>query len=166
MSKAFIIVGGTGTGKTTFIKEKILSEVNTPLFIFDVNNEYKDFPNKNYNHSDFKKFTSDANTKINHCIVYEEATIFFSHGGSTESIRSQLVRKRHTKNLFVFNFHALHQVPMYLLDFCDLMIIKKTKDNSKLIYDKFKYNENIINAYNEVREENNKYALRLIKEIN
>ena len=165
MSKAIIIVGSTGTGKTTYVKN-ILSGISIPLFIFDVNNEYKDFSNKNYNHSDFKKFTSDANMKTNHCIVYEEATIFFLHGGSTELIRSQLVRKRHTKNLFVFNFHALHQVPMYLLDFCDLMIIKKTKDNSKLIYDKFKYNENIINAYNEVREDNNKYALRLITEIN
>lgn len=165
MSKAIIVVGSTGTGKTTFVKE-ILSEVNTPLFIFDVNNEYKEFANKNYNHSDFKKFTSDANTKTNHCVVYEEATIFFSHGGSTELIRSQLVRKRHTGNLFVFNFHALHQVPMYLLDFCDLMVIKKTKDNSKLIYDKFKYNENIINAYNAVKEDGNKYALRLITEIN
>ena len=165
MSKAFIVVGSTGTGKTTFVK-KILSEVNTPLFIFDVNNEYKEFPNKNYNHSDFKKFTSDANMKTNHCIVYEEATIFFLHGGSTELIRSQLVRKRHTKNLFVFNFHALHQVPMYLLDFCDLLVIKKTNDNSKLIFDKFKYNENIIEAYQAIKDDSNKYALRLITEIN
>jgi len=165
MSKSIIIVGSTGTGKTTFVKD-ILKGVNIPLFIYDVNNEYSEFPNTNKNNFDFKKFTIDANNKINTCIVYEEATIFFSHGGSTEHVRSQLVRKRHTKNLFVFNFHALHQVPMYLLDFCDLLVIKKTKDNSKLIFDKFKYNENIIEAYQAIKEDGNKYAQRLILDIN
>jgi Cdc6-like AAA superfamily ATPase len=165
MSKSIIIAGSTGTGKTTFVKN-ILKGVNIPLFIYDVNNEYSEFPNTNKNNFDFKKFTIDANTKISTCIVYEEATIFFSHGGSTEHVRSQLVRKRHTKNLFVFNFHALHQVPMYLLDFCDLLVIKKTKDNSKLIFDKFKYNENIIEAYQAIKEDSNKYAQRLILDIN
>ena len=165
MSKCIINVGMTGSGKTTVTK-KILSQIEIPIYIFDVNREYSEFKNLNTNHDNFNNFVAMANTRIKSCVIYEEATIFFSHSGCTENIKSQLVRKRHTGNLFVFNFHSMRQVPLFLLDFCDLLILGQTNDTGKLIMDKFKYNENIINAFEELKAENNIYAKRYIQKIN
>lgn len=165
MSKCIINVGMTGSGKTTVAK-KILSQIKIPIFIFDVNREYSEFNNRNTNFINFNNFVAMANTLNKSCIVYEEATIFFSHSGCTENIKSQLVRKRHTGNLIIFNFHSMRQVPLFLLDFCDLLILGKTNDTGRLIMDKFKYNENIINAFEELKAENNNYAKRYITTIN
>lgn len=165
MSKLIINVGGTGTGKTTETK-KIIKEVKIPLFLFDVNNEYNDFKNQNYNHFDFKKFLNDAKYKSNTAIIFEEATIFLSHHSSEEIIRNICVRKRHTKNLLIFNFHSLRQVPLFLLDFCDLMIIRKTKDLPINVMDKFKHNPNILNAFNSCLQNTNKYHCEFVFDIN
>ena len=110
-----------------------------------------------------KSFITSAKQKRETCIVFEEATIFFSHAGSTEEIKTILVQKRHTKNLIIFNFHSLRQVPLYILDFCDLLIIGKTIDNKKNIEDKFKDFQEIWQAFNMVADSPDKYVKKYIK---
>ena len=169
MSKCIVIVGATGTGKTSEVC-KILQQIDIPLLIFDVNNEekYRTFKNTWNKDVNIKNFVQSIvlNHVKNTCIVFEEATIFFSHGGSTEQIKQILVQKRHTKNLLIFNFHSLRQVPLYILDFCDLLIIGKTIDNTKNIEEKFKDFEEIYQAFTEVKADANKFIKKYVRLLN
>lgn len=160
MSKCIILVGATGTGKTTYVKQNILSNLpRMKKLIYDVNNEYKEYRGSIF--MPIKDFLKKANECTNTIIMYEEATIFFKHNNQSTDITEQLVRKRHTNNLFIFNFHSLRQVPLYILDFCNYIVIKNTVDNHKNVEDKFKDFEAIYQAFERVREESNtnKYAL-------
>jgi hypothetical protein len=155
MSKCIINVGGTGTGKTTYTKQTILNYLpNMNKLIYDVNKEFME-----YNGSVFmpiKDFLKIANNKTNTIIVYEEATIFFKHSNQSTDITEQLVRKRHTNNLFVFNFHSLRQVPLYILDFCNYIVIRNTTDNYDNIRKKFEDYTSIYEAFKNVQDESEK----------
>lgn len=160
MSKVIVNVGFTGTGKTVGTKE-ILKGLHVPLFIYDVNNEYKEF--KGSVLKSFEDFLQEANLKKNHCIVFEEATIFFSHSGSSKMIMELLVRKRHTKNLIILNFHSLRKVPLYILDFTDYLILRKTNDNPETIRKKFEDYEIIFQSFQQVQCSKDKFEKQFIK---
>lgn len=163
MSKVIIIVGNTGTGKTTEAK-KILASISMPKYIYDVNKEWTEYGNQQAVFpSDFKIFVNNCKLKTNTCLMFEEATIFLTHAGSSESIRNILVRKRHTNNIIIFNFHALRQVPLYLLDFCNYLILGKTNDIPKNIYNKFDSFTDIIEAFEEVQESEDNYIKEYVK---
>lgn len=156
MSKVFITAGATGSGKTTFTKQ-ILKEIDLPKFIYDVNNEYSEFSRQPF--TDFKQFCEQAAKKTKHVIVFEEATIFFTHSGATEIIKEILVRKRHTGNVIIFNFHALRQIPLYILDFADFLTIKKTVlDNVK----RFEQRQEIVMAYEHVKQSKNTFETHIL----
>lgn len=63
-----------------------------------------------------------------------------------------MVRKRHTNNLLIFNFHSLRAVPLYILDFVNYIYLRKTNDNPKLIENKFGEFPQIYNGYLSVIE--------------
>ncbi|NDF16195.1 hypothetical protein EB061_12905 [bacterium] len=165
MSKCIVITGATGTGKTTEVV-KILKELNArPHYIFDVNNEekYRPFKNKWSKIVDIKKFLTELKPVKGSNIIFEEATIFFSHSGATEEIKSLLVQKRHTNNFLIFNFHSLRQVPLFILDFCDLLILGKTIDNRSNIENKFKDFSEIYEAFNMARDSPDKFIKVYVK---
>lgn len=166
MSKCIVIVGATGTGKTTTVVN-LLKEVDLPKVIFDVNNEekYKPFKNLWDKNFDFENFINKACEFKSTCIVFEEATIFFSHSGATTNIKKLLVQKRHTKNLLIFNFHSLRQVPLFILDFCDLLVLGKTVDNRKNIETKFKNFTEIFEAFNLAQSSSDKYVKKYVRLI-
>jgi len=161
MSKCIIIVGNTGTGKTTEAK-KLLSSIQMKKYIYDVNNEYREY-DKQAVFPNFKIFLSNAKMMRDTVIMFEEATIFLTHASSSESIRDMLVRKRHTNNIIIFNFHALRQVPLYLLDFCNYLIIGKTNDIPDKMRTKFDSFTDIVDAFNRVNESDNKYIKEYVK---
>lgn len=156
MSKCIIIAGGTGSGKTTIVKGLLAKHKGNKL-VYDVNNEY------GYPYLSMEKFIDRARLAENSIIVFEEATIFFSTSGGSMEIREILVRKRHTNNLFIFNFHSLAQVPLYILMFCDYFIVKKTNDQIPQIERKYKGNSKIVKAYSEVYRSTNKYITKVLK---
>lgn len=164
MSKLIVIVGATGTGKTTEVA-KILSQVNMPFLIFDINNEekYKPFRNTWSKSVNMKEFVKTACEKKSTCIVFEEATIFFSHASSDESIRMLMIEKRHTKNLLIFNFHSLMQVPLYILQLCDLLVMGKTIDNPRNVEQKFKQFDAIYHAYLDVARSQDRFVKKYVK---
>lgn len=124
--KALIIVGGTGMGKTTFIKS-CLSKVNkSSIYLFDVNAEYAEFSDIPL--PKFSVFCNKALDLQQAVIVFEEATIFLNNRGSNETLIEILVRKRHTQNLVFLVFHSLRSVPKYLIDLCNIMVLHKTND--------------------------------------
>lgn len=156
MSKCIIIVGGTGSGKTTIVKKLLAAHKGNKL-IYDVNNEYGE---EYISMDDFYKRALRAENSV---IVFEEATIFFSTAGGTTEMRELLVRKRHTNNLFIFNFHSLSQIPLYILMFCDKLIIKKTNDQIPQVERKFKGNRKIARAYIDVHNSPDRYVTKVIK---
>lgn len=158
MSIAIINIGGTGSGKTTNTR-KILGQLNRmPKHIYDVNNEY----NTGKPLTTFETFLSQANNLKQTVIVFEEATIFFSHSSAGKDIKELLVRKRHTGNIIVLNFHSLRQVPLFILDFTDFIYLFNTKDNPANIEVKFKDYPEIYSAFNQIREQKIPYNKKLI----
>lgn len=135
--KAFLIVGGTGRGKTSFIA-KCLTKVNrNAIALFDVNNEpvYKPFITGPL--PTIEEFTEKTARLSNAVIVYEEATIFFSNRSSNDFLRSILVRKRHTCNTVFLVFHSLRTIPRYVYDLCNYVVLYKTNDSRSLVEGKF-----------------------------
>jgi hypothetical protein len=128
MSKAHIIVGATGTGKSTFLKS-ILNKVKNKnsLFIYDINNEYKDyFP---YDFIDFEDFVIAASNVENSIQIYEEATIFLNNRSCNRYIIDILTRKRHTNNFVFLVFHSMRSVPRYIYELSNYITIFKTNDS-------------------------------------
>jgi DNA helicase HerA-like ATPase len=158
MSKAFIFVGATGTGKTTDVKKSILDKVGKDnLFIFDVNNEYNAYYSKTL--LPFDTFAETATQIRNGVILFEEATIFLSNRGSNEYLRDILVRKRHAKNIIVLVFHSFRSIPRYIFDLCNYVVIHKTNDNPDLIEQKFNHS-GLTALFKEVAASPNKYEKR------
>lgn len=163
MSICIINVGNTGTGKTTETKDLLnaFKITEKSFFIYDVNKEFLEFYEGKF--LKFKEFLKEANTKTNTVIVFEEATIFFQHNKTSEDIYELLVRKRHTNNTLIFNFHALHQVPIFILDFANYMILRQTNDVPSLIQKKFETYKNIYESFEFVQESENFFEKQYIK---
>lgn len=159
--KSFLVVGSTGTGKTTFVKS-LLKKSKKPLYIYDINNEYKEFNNLYSFNSDFNNFCEVTENKKDSLIVYEEATIFFSNKGANTLTTGQLVRKRHTNNILVFVFHSLRTVPLHILDLTDYLILHKTGDNINLIERKFDGNSKILKPFYFCLNSKNKHEKKII----
>jgi ABC-type cobalamin/Fe3+-siderophores transport system ATPase subunit len=132
---AIIVVGCTGSGKSTLIKSFTKSVDRTKLFINDVNAEY--FPDREYIST--TQFLEIAQ-KLKECvIVFEEATIFFSNRGSNKEMRELLVRKRHARNVIFLVFHSVRSIPHYIYDLCNYVFIFRTNDTAELVEKKHEH---------------------------
>jgi len=126
--KAIIVVGGTGMGKTTFVKSMLMHVAKENIWLYDVNNEYTEYIIPLPQLPTFQAFCDKASLLKQSVIVFEEATIFLKNKGSNQKLIDILVRKRHTENLVILVFHSLRSVPKYLLDLCNIMVLHKTND--------------------------------------
>jgi len=143
MSKAIIICGQTGTGKTTVAKS-ILSKVYTDkLLIYDINNEYTEFQSNEVenvltpeSHS-VDEFLDIAKNSSGKLILFEEATIFFDSRSNPDAVRDILVKKRHRQNFVIFVFHSLRKVPNNIIDLCNYLYLLPTNDSLELVKRKF-----------------------------
>lgn len=131
MSKAIIIVGGTGCGKTYFTKHQLLSKVNrNSLLVFDVNNEYSEYYPFPFD-ADIDKFLEKCHKTKGAVILFEDATAFLSNQGRKDLLVKILVAKRHTKNTVIMLFHSFRQVPKYIFDLSNIVVIFRTNDPEK-----------------------------------
>jgi hypothetical protein len=152
--KCILNVGATKTGKTTATKELLSNFNNSNLYIYDVNNEYRDFYKGSF--LKFDEFLNKVKSLKNSIIVFEEATIFFTHKNCNQIITDMIVRKRHTNNIIILNFHSMRKVPMYIFDLTDYIILRKTNDNQSFISSKFGEG-NILNSFVSVQENESRY---------
>ncbi len=130
-----INVGKKGSGKTTRTKEILKNLLDEQKkIILDVNDEYSDIDNSIICTS-FDEIILETK-KNNNFFVFEEATIFFSHHVKI-SFFDFLVKQRHQNNDFIFNFHSLRTVPLYLFDFADFIMLGKTNDLKDFVSSKF-----------------------------
>ncbi len=133
--KSIIFAGGTGTGKTTLIKQRLDNINKDALHLYDVNGEYKKYYTKPF--TDFETFSKQARKLRNALVVYEEATIFLSNKGSNEDIRDVLVRKRHTNCTIFFVFHSLRTIPRWVFDLSNFVVLFHTNDSEKSVNSRF-----------------------------
>lgn len=145
--KAIILIGGTGAGKTTFLKERLKKVNPDNIYLFDINAEYLDLYKKPF--VQFDKFTETANKITGGLIVFEEATIFLDNKGSDSTLREILVRKRHTKNTIYLVFHAFRFVPRYIYNLCNTIVVFRSNDDSALIESRFS-NQALTDCFNRV----------------
>jgi len=133
--KSIIVVGGTGTGKTTLIKERLKNVDKRSLHLYDVNNEYTEFYTEPF--GSFERFAKKAQRLNDAVIVFEEATIFLSNKGSNSQVRDILVRKRHTNCTIFFVFHSLRSVPRWVYDLSNFVVLLKTNDSESSVVSRF-----------------------------
>ncbi len=146
--KAIIIIGGTGAGKTTFIKQRLKKVHPDAVYLFDINAEYKEVYKRPF--VQFDKFTENANKLTDSIIVFEEATIFLDNKGSDSTLREMLVRKRHTRNTIFLVFHAFRFVPRYIYNLCNEIVVFRSNDDSGLLDSRFN-NQKLTNVFNRVQ---------------
>lgn len=159
--RLFISVGLTGTGKT-FTAKEVIKRAKMPVYAFDVNNEYTDLTCKRKLESNFTKFMEGVNLVTGWFVLIDEASIFFSQGTKDEMMRNLCGRKRHTKNAIYLNFLSFRQIPLELLDICDILIIKKTGNSNKYMRTRFKDDEDIYKAWVECMKSKDKYCTKIL----
>jgi ABC-type phosphate/phosphonate transport system ATPase subunit len=161
MSKAIIIVGATGTGKSTFVK-KLISKVpnKKALFIYDINNEYKDyFPYPLLSVEEFMEKTQFISKGV---FVLEEATIYLNNRSSNEYLTSLLVRKRHTNNTIIMVFHSMRSVPRYIYELSNEIVIFKTNDSPDMTSRELK-DDRLEEIMNRIKVSKNQHYYELLK---
>lgn len=141
--KAFIIVGATGSGKSTFVKNLIAPVDVNRLFVYDVNREY--FPAEPL--PDIDEFLTEVSRVTESVLIFEEATVFFSNRGNDKRMRSLLVGKRHARNVVILLFHSIRSIPFYIFDLCNYVVVFNTNDEEPIVKSKF---ELLLPAYNSV----------------
>ena len=156
--RGILVVGGTGSGKTTFIKKYVVNNYKGTKYIFDINNEYKEglmMP--------MEKFLGAVKGVSNSLIIFEEATIFFSNKGDVSALRYLLVSKRHRNNIILFTFHSLQSIPLNIFSLCDLLVLHKTNDNVGLIERKYGQHVDIYDAFVELSGSPHRFDRRAVK---
>lgn len=129
MSYLIVLCGGTGEGKTTFARE--LCKGNKHLAV-DYGDDFVGFDRFTDVH-DMDKFLTLFEPKKekvkDSIIIIDEATICFNNHRYSDELNAILVRKRHSKNTYVLLFHSLRQIPLFIKDFIDFIVLFKTNDN-------------------------------------
>lgn len=136
MSKLLIIVGCPGAGKTFYTKTLIKNVNKNALNIFDVNDEYGDLYEGEFD-GDMEAFVEKCKRTRKGVHVIEDATGFLPVNGRNMPLVRCLQGRRHTGNTFILLFHSMRTVPKYLMDFANAIVIFKTMDTPKRVYETF-----------------------------
>lgn len=143
--KRICVIGGSGRGKSTWIKDFISDVPPENILINDVNGEY------GFTYSPLKDFVQKANKVTNKIVIFEEATIFFK-GKSASDMTEILVRSRHTKNFIILVFHSLRSIPADIFELIDSFIIFPTVERPDLVEKKYQDYPEIFEAWKELHE--------------
>lgn len=147
--RAYAIVGRPKAGKTTFTKGMVqrIAHPKPPL-VFDTNNEW----NTGAPLPEIDAFLDHANKTPGRVVVIEDATVFFHTTGHSEKLKRLLVTRRHTRTTVVLLFHSLRQVPLYILELLDAVVVFATNDNAERVAKRWEAFPEVAEAVIEVRE--------------
>ena len=133
---AYVVVGQTDAGKTTFVKNRFASKIKNKerIYAYDLDGEYGNgiYP------GDWDEFTEGMWHRRNSLIILEEATMEMSNRSDLKPVRKSLVKKSHHNNLIIFCFHSIHRIPDSIVNFIDGWYIFRTLDNPTQVHNKYK----------------------------
>lgn len=154
--RAIVICGKKGAGKSTLVK-KFSRAYKGHKFILDPRMEHPGgiiMP--------FEDFTKRARNIRNSMIIIEEATMFLSNKGDNEDLKWILISLRHDANTIIFVFHSMQSIPLNILSQCDVLFLFHTKDNVRLVENKFSQNVGVFEGFVEINESLDEHAYKAI----
>jgi hypothetical protein len=152
--KVIAVIGRKRAGKTTLASHLIKKLARPKTYIYDINNEYtRKFgcPNDYRGAINPDSFLASVVNQKNACIVFEEATTYFSNKGREKELVDLLYRSRHTNNVCILIFHSLADYPRYIYSGTDFIGLFKTNDFRQTLDGKFRKNELFIGIWDRVR---------------
>lgn len=153
ISKVIIIVGRRRAGKTTTTKRLIKNVHRGALLLHDVSHQYGDIYKEDI--LPFDEFKKKAIRVSKGVVVFEEASITIGHA-KQEDIIQLIATCRFKETSVIMVFHSLRLVPRYCYDMADILIMHKTKDNAKLVNEKFE-DEEMTKVWTRVNANANKH---------
>lgn len=150
-----IIVGDFGAGKTTMLKTRFISKSKKEKLIYAVmrNDFGKDVPYE----SDMKKYIDYAVKKANHLFIVDEASTFIpreqpdaAKKDFDKKLITFFVNARKSNNLVFLVFHALEEVPKWLIKYCDTFLRFRTNDMLQYQITRFGSFPNIVKSLKEI----------------
>lgn len=127
MSSIALNLGITGNGKTkrTLMLMELYPE-KTP-YVVDPTYQYVKFKN-------IKQINPSIDIRIplqrikNGLIIIDEAQLYFTHAASNAPLIAALSVCRHNNSMTILNFHTLRQVPIYIIDYVNQIVLGHTND--------------------------------------
>lgn len=154
-----IICGYQGAGKSLLTKEFIKPVHPKRLRILDINAEYVEkYPDSVVairsgefkGEPDFEQFEYEMIHAKETVFVGEDATVVFSHRGYNKELVRAIIKKRHSKNIYLLLFHSLRVVPRDVFEYADELWLLKTADTDDTIAMKYR-GTGVQELVNEVR---------------
>jgi Cdc6-like AAA superfamily ATPase len=173
--KAVLIVGKPGSGKSYFLKNKVLPKLNKVLIFDQYGYEYPDaqrledfkratsLPLGHYRFSgDFWELVKNSGKMPNFSIIVEDATNFLQGAIHDEPLRKMFAARRHYNQQLYFLFHTLSSIPPFLYSMSDFIILFKTKDFKEKVKNRFQ-DEELFRAFSQLKISKNEHECRFIK---
>lgn len=172
-----LICGRRGTGKTT-IQQNILMVNSKKTLVVDTfdHPSWQHFPiinieqlkywkNGNYRIilSNYTKDLIQISNSVNNCnIVYEDAKKYFNHSLPQSVINAVIDSKQKNTDIYIM-YHALSQIPKFLREMYDNLVLFKTKDSTE-VYSKFSNPHEIQQVHQRVMKHKSNFYCEYIKE--
>lgn len=125
-ARSYLLVGGSGTGKSTFLARLARAHPNKPLFLVGGDpSDYKDL-------SCVPRELDSSLTQVEHCVVLLDDLFSIKKTSDSENLRSLLCKtKRHNKVNVGVGIHTLEFTGVRggILDHFDIVVFTKTKQS-------------------------------------
>lgn len=176
-----IIIGGRGTGKTTFSQELMKDHPKKVLIVDTFNHpSYKHVPRihphqlKKWEKGIYRiwplkdsytieEILASIDSDLNNCMIFFEDALKYISGKLKPEERRFIIDSKQKNLDMLFLYHSYGQVPPDLYRFCDFVTVFKTNDNPTTRKNQIPVYDQIVHAYHDVMADPSKYANRTIR---
>lgn len=142
------VVGGRGTGKSTFIRQKLVNPYPKKVLIYDINvnrkfsdieeipiqaleewnsNTKATYKNRIVN-SDFKMCLKEF-LKLKNCLLVLEDTTKYVGSVLPKDVKTLMLETKQTNVDLILTFHSYRRMPPDVFDFSNMLEVFATNDN-------------------------------------
>jgi ABC-type dipeptide/oligopeptide/nickel transport system ATPase component len=129
--KNVVIVGESGAGKTTYLKN---IGTTKPKIICSIDTE---FPGAEF-YTSFNTFLQKAERVSDTMLIIDEANHYLKYDTEDKRVTTLMMRARKYNNIIIFSFHALRQIPTWLLVYTNNLLRFKTTEHHSQQAQRFK----------------------------